>query len=286
LSSAGKKNSERDYGFLTPILTVMIVALVLSFFGLVFQLSANVSSPGAGYGNSLLIVNVAVFGTGALVALLLFYFLLRESVNIAVRLSVSLFVFTAIMSSLIYVRLFLGSYGFSSPIALILLSIVAYMGSFLGVLATFDALSKNARNLLFAACSGILGAFIGVIIPPLAMIIMIGLLAVLDIVTISRQTVRQSQKVLQDYESLVVLKLSYAGRDWAIGIGDLVSYSILVANSLANFGLTAALSSLALILAGSIINSRLAQRRQQVSGLPIATGLGLIPVIFCLILLR
>jgi hypothetical protein len=194
---------------------------------------------------------------------------LRESMGFAVKIAVSLFVFCATMSLLIYAKLFLMSYNVSSPTLAFALSIVGYFFGFLGVMAIFDVLSRNMRNLMFAFCSGVLGAFIGSLIPMAALILILVSMSALD--------------MIDNYEELVVLKLSYAGKDWAIGLGDLLSYSMLVANTFATFGSFAAMGSLCLILIGSFVVSRKAERSGQVAGLPIVVGLGLIPVILYLL---
>ncbi|WXG47163.1 MAG: hypothetical protein WED05_10975 [Candidatus Atabeyarchaeum deiterrae] len=278
--AVGKNDSggSHKYGSFGVLLTVMIIALVFAFTALVIELGANVSRGPFYFGSGLLLVNVAVLVLGISIAVLIFYGLLKGSVTLAVRVAIAIFVLSATVSLLMYANLFLGYYGLSSPAIRIGLSMVAYLGSFAGILAVFDVLSRNSRNVLFAFYSSVIGAFMGVLIPSIAMIVLLCFLAGLDLYLTLKQTVKKTKRLHEDYESIIILKMSYAGRDWAIGIGDLVSYSILVTNTLVNFGLVATLLSLFLVLLGSVITSRRARKVGQVPGLPLAIALGLIPV--------
>jgi hypothetical protein len=260
-------------------LIVMIIALVLSFAAVVFDLSAHVSQGPFAFQGELVWVNLSVIGIGLLVAVLVFYGILRESINISVRVAVTLFVFSAIMSALIYLKLFLSTYGVSSPGLHLILTLTAYTGGFLGVMAIFDVLPRRIRNVLFAVCSGVLGAFIGALIPTIMMILILGIMAAVDLIATHRSAVKNVKKIVEDYEMLVLLKLSYAGKTWAVGIGDLISYSILVANALMHIGWATALISLVLILVGSFVATARARKLAQTSGLPLAVGLGLVPVV-------
>jgi hypothetical protein len=261
----------------------MTIAFILSFAALLFELTSHVSTGTFYYQGQLFVNSVLVLAGGIVIAILIFFGILRESMGFAVKIAVSLFVFCATMSLLIYAKLFLMSYNVSSPSLAFALSIVGYFFGFLGVMAIFDVLSRNMRNLMFAFCSGVLGAFIGSLIPMAALILILVSMSALDMIVTRKGVVKESKKILDNYEELVVLKLSYAGKDWAIGLGDLLSYSMLVANTFATFGSFAAISSLFLILIGSFVVSRKAEKSGQVPGLPIAIGLGLLPVILYLL---
>ncbi len=276
--------SSNRYGFVGPLLAVMTIAFVLSFAALLFELTSHVSTGTFYYQGQLLVNSVLVLAGGIVIAVLIFFGILRESMGFAVKIAVSLFVFCATMSLLIYAKLFLLSYSISSPTLAFTLSIVGYFFAFLGVMAIFDVLSRNMRNLMFAFCSGVLGAFIGSLIPMPAIILILVSMSILDIILTRKGVVKQSKKILDNYEELVVLKLSYAGKNWAIGLGDLLCYSMLVANTFVTFGPVAAMSSLCLILIGSFFVSRKAERSGQVSGLPVAVGLGLIPMVLYLLI--
>ncbi|WXG44521.1 MAG: hypothetical protein WED04_10895 [Promethearchaeati archaeon SRVP18_Atabeyarchaeia-1] len=269
---------ERRYGAIAPILTVMLITLVMAFLAAVMQLASTVSmgpfNPGQQF-----IPNLLVVGLGLVIAVVVFYVVLKGSITVGVRVAVSIFIFSAIMTILLYVKFFLNMYGASSSAIFVIVSLVAYVASFLGVMAIFDVLSRRVRNAMFAVCSGVLGAFAGALIPPLALLFVLLLMAALDALLMRRHTVEKTKKTLEDYDQLVIMKLSYAGRNWAIGLADLLSYSMLIANCFANFGLVASLASLFLVVLGFFVGSWRAGESGQIAGLPLAIGLGLIPLI-------
>ena len=271
--AAGK----RGYGFLAPVVVVMLFAMVLAFAGFVFGLASKASQAPLGYGSEAIFVNLSILGIGFIVGVFIFYRVLQESINFGVKIAVALFVFSAVMSLLIYFRLLLTYYGFSNPLLHFSLTIIAYLCGFLGVMAIFDVLSTYWRNMLFAVCSATIGAFIGAVAPTVGVILILLIFAVLDFVLVKKEVVKRTKKISEDYEK-IVLKMSYAARDWAIGLADLVCYSMLVANCFVHFGLIASLGSLLLVLVGAILAFKEALKLNQVPGLPYSVVLGLIPV--------
>lgn len=269
----------RGYGFIGPILIVMVIALFISLAAFLVNLSATVSQGPFAYQEAESWVSLSVIGLGLIVAVMLFYGILEHSITVSVRLAVALFVFSAVGSSLIYLQLLMTTYDVASPALHFILTFVAYLGSFLGVLAIFDVLPRRARNVLFAVCSGVLGAFIGSLIPTITMVLILSIMAGIDLILTRRSTVEKSTKVNEDYEMLVLLRMSYAGKTWAVGIADLVCYSFLVANTLVYIGLIPAVISAAFIVVGSLVTAARARESTRSSGLPLSVVLGLIPVV-------
>jgi hypothetical protein len=261
----------------------MIITLILTFLAFLVELTTNVSRGPFEAGTPLL-TNLLVVGLGLVIAVIVFYFILRGSITVGVRVVVSIFVFSAIMSLLLFVKLFLTMYGASTASLFVIISIIAYLASFLGVMAIFDVLSRKTRNALFAVCSGVLGTFTGVLVPSAALVFVLVMMVGLDLILTRRHTVEKTTKVLEDYERMVILKLSYAGRNWAIGLADLLSYSMLIANCFTNFGLVISVASLILVLLGFFLGSLRAKEGGQVAGLPFAIGLGMIPLLFSMVL--
>jgi hypothetical protein len=276
----GMKLRRQNYGSIGPVLSVMLLAIAFSFAAIVIQLASHVSKGPFVFEGELVLVNLVLLGMGIMIAVLLFLGILKGSMGFAVRVAVSLFVFSAIMAVLIYLKLFLSISGaMPSPTLHAALSIAAYLIGFVGMMAIFDVLPRIYRNLLFAGCCGILGAFIGALMPTLAVVGILVVMSIMDLILTSRGTVRESRKMSEDYEKLIILKMSYSSKDWAIGLGDLVCYSMLVANTFTSFGLLPAIIAIILVTIGAIISLRKAQRSAQVPGLPFAIGLGLIPTI-------
>jgi hypothetical protein len=111
------------------------------------------------------------------------------------------------------------------------------------------------------------------------MVLILSIMAGIDLILTRRSTVEKSTKVNEDYEMLVLLRMSYAGKTWAVGIADLVCYSFLVANTLVYIGLIPAVISAAFIVVGSLVTAARARESTRSSGLPLSVVLGLIPVV-------
>jgi hypothetical protein len=85
------------------------------------------------------------------------------------------------------------------------------------------------------------------------------------------------------YDSIIIMT-TLPLEKYAVGLGDFLAYSILVASSLRSIGLYGAGTTVALILAGALVTSRLARSRLRVPGLPIPLWLGLVPSLLGLII--
>jgi hypothetical protein len=103
------------------------------------------------------------------------------------------------------------------------------------------------------------------------------LLSVVDIVLIKRRTVEKIFSAMA-YEKLLTA-VTFSNKEGGIGIGDLTCYSIIVANTAANFGFLSSALSLLLILVGSLLSLRITLSRGRLPGLPASVVLGLLPAI-------
>jgi hypothetical protein len=186
------------------------------------------------------------------------------------------------LSTLLFAKQIFILLNLESPLFLLVVAVVAYIGTYFAYLAFVESLSDRARNMLFVLCSGTLGSLLGVLVPTLLVIGISLFLSVADIILVGRGTV---EKIVgeAEYENLI-MKVAFSNREWGIGIGDLTCYAMVVANSLLNFGIFAGSLSLLLILIGSFITLRLTIRMFRVSGLPIPVTLGLMPSIILLFL--
>jgi hypothetical protein len=168
-----------------------------------------------------------------------------------------------------------------SPLFLLVVAFVAYIGTYFAYLAFVEALSDRTRNVLFLVCSGTLGSFLGVLVPTFSVIGISLLFSLADIILIGRSTV---EKIVgkNEYEKLI-MRVAFSNREWGIGIGDLTVFSMIVANSSVSFGVFVGGLSLLLILVGSLLSLVLTIRLIRIPGLPISTVLGLLPSILLLL---
>jgi hypothetical protein len=159
---------------------------------------------------------------------------------------------------------------------LIVVALITYIGAYFAYLVIVNEISDLMKNILFIVCSGSLGAFVGVVMPTVPLIVISFFLSFVDLFLINRKTV---ENIVGEraYEQLIT-EIAFSNKNWGIGIGDLTSYSIVVANTSANFGLLAGFSSLSMFIIGSFLSYMMTIRRGRFPGLPISMVLGLIPL--------
>jgi hypothetical protein len=203
--------------------------------------------------------------------------MLKTKRNFALRILVATFIIGGMLSTLLFGKHLFILLNLGSPLFLVVVAVAAYGGTYFAYLAFVESLSDRARNMLFVVCSGTLGAFLGVLVPILPVIGISLFLSVADLILISRGT---GEKIVgeAEYEKLI-MKISFSNREWGIGIGDLICYSMVVSNALVVFGFFTGVMSLLLILLGSLISLTLTLRVARLPGLPIPVTLGLLPSI-------
>ncbi|MCW4053999.1 MAG: hypothetical protein NWE84_03640 [Candidatus Bathyarchaeota archaeon] len=264
--------------FLIPIFFTILIALIYSQLVLASQAeSSDRTFLFEGYNEMFIAVNIAVIIIISALSLLIFFHILKTKRDLAIRVLISSFIMGGMVSTLLFGKHIFILLNFESPLFLLVVAFVAYIGAYFAYLAFIEALSNNARNALFLVCSGTLGSFLGVLLPMLPVIIISLFLSVADIILISRNTVEDIVGKTE-YERLI-MKLAFSNKEWAIGIGDLTCYSMIVANTSLSYGALAGGLSLLLILIGSFLTLLLTIRLIRVPGLPISAVLGLLPSI-------
>jgi hypothetical protein len=228
-----------------------------------------------GYSELFIALNIFAIVMASAIGLFIFFRLLKTRREVALRILVAAFIIGGMLSALLFGKHIFILLNLESPLFLLVLAVVAYVGTYLAYLAFIEALSERARNTLFVVCSGTLGAFLGVLVPIILVFGISLLLSIADIILIYRSTV---EKIVgeAEYEKLI-MRLAFLNRDWGIGIGDLTCYSMVVSSSSVNYGVLVGGLSLLLIFAGSILSLALAIRMVRIPGLPIAMVLGLLP---------
>jgi len=264
--------------FMMPILFTIMISLLLAYFTL-FSTFNGANSPLLfdGIDEFFVALNITVLAVVSTTSLFIFFRLFREKPELAVKILVATFILSGILSTLLFAKLLFTSLGLESPLILIIVALVTYMGAYFAYLVIVDALSDRMKNLLFVVCSGALGSFVGVLVPTPPIIVISLFLAIADLVLIKRKTVEKFAGEAT-YEKLIV-GIAFSSREWGIGIGDLTCYSIVVANTSLNFGIPAGGSSLLMIMIGSFLSLAIAVKRARVPGLPISIALGLLPSI-------
>lgn len=269
--------------FMLPILFTIIISIILSYFVLLLQFEGNNStSLFHGIDDFFAVINIFFIILVSISSLFLFFGLFRKRQEIAIKILVATFILSGILSTLLFAKLIFNSLALGSPIILIIVGVVSYIGAYFAYLVLVEALSERMKNLLFVVCSGALGSFVGVLMPTIPVIGISLVLSIADLILIKKKSV---EKILGEttYEKLIA-GITFSNKNWGVGIGDLTMYSIVVSNTSANFGVLTGVSSLLMILIGSFLSYILTLRRGRFPGLPITMVLGLIPSIACSLL--
>lgn len=262
--------------FLLPIFFAILISLVYSQFVLLAHPYSNSSTfTFEGYDVIFIALNIFAIAIISAISLLIFFHILKTKKEVALRTLVATFIIGGMLSTLLFGKHLFVLLNLESPLFLLVVAVVAYIGTYFAYLAFVEALSDRARNTLFVVCSGTLGSFLGVLVPILPVIGISLFLSVADMVLINRGTV---EKIVgeAEYEKLI-MKLAFSNREWGIGIGDLTCYSMVVSSSSVSYGVLVGGLSLLLILVGSLLSLVLAIRMVRIPGLPIAIVLGLLP---------
>jgi hypothetical protein len=280
LSRFSSSNSGR-VGFIYPIFFAIIISMFL--VQLILLVSpyeeATIVSLQRSFTFST-IINLLVISLVAAVFLYVLFRYRKIGNKLAAKILVAMFIEGGMLAILLFGKLLFITLGLETPIFLVFVAIIAYIGSYFAFLSFVDQLSRRGRNRLFVIASGSLGSFLGLLLPIPIIIVVSILLAVADAFLIQKGVFKGFLGETQ-YEKLII-EMAFSTSEWGIGIGDLINYSMIVSGASANFGLVIGGLSLILILVGAIFTMSLATKQRYVPGLPIATALGLLPSLFVL----
>lgn len=263
--------------FIVPIFFSIIISTIFSYLVFFLNYKDESSSLLFGIEDFFGFLNILIIIFVSILILFLFIRLIKNREKLAIKILVATFILSGILSTLLFVKLIFNSIFFESPIILIISGFVTYIGAYFAYLVLVEALSERKKNLLFIISSGALGSFVGVLIPVIPIIGISLLLSVIDLILIQRKSLK---KILgeSNYENMII-EISVSNKKWGIGIGDLTCYSMVVSNTLSNFGILPGIFSLILILIGSVLSFKLTLKKGRFPGLPITLILGLIPLI-------
>jgi len=269
--------------FMAPIFFAILISTIFTQFVLLAEPIRDSTALFDGISECFVALNILIITLASITSLLIFFHIFKKRREFALKILVAAFILGGVLSTLLFGKLIFNLLELNSPLLLIFVAIVAYVGAYSAYLVMVDALSDRMKNLLFVICSGALGSFLGVLMPAVPVIGISLFLSVLDLVVIKRKTVENIVGE-QAYEKLVA-NVAFANQDWGIGIGDLTCYAMVVSNTSMNFGIFAGSLSLLLVLIGSFLSLALTIRRVRLAGLPIPVALGLLPSITLLFFL-
>ena len=269
--------------FLYPIFFAIIISMVL--VQLILLVNSYQERPLLSLQKSFTtstILNLLVVSVLSAIVLFILFRIRKIRNKTAAKALIAMFIEGGMLAILLFGKLLFISLGLETPIFLIFVAVVAYIGTYFAFLAFVDSLSQKARNRLFVISSGSLGSFLGLLIPILPVIGISIILAITDIFLI--QTAFFQRMLGEAKHEKIIIEMAFSTNEWGIGIGDLICYSMIVSSTSANYGILVGSLSLLFILTGALFTMKLTAKQRQVPGLPIATTLGLLPSILVLIL--
>jgi presenilin-like A22 family membrane protease len=262
----GKFNAQIAY--LIPVLASLLFGL-----GCAYLLLAQNSTPSipvtpftgdttsSSFGNALYFV--IIVAVGATVFYLLLKWKSRKLITFLISFALTA---AALLLSVFYLSVLFASI----PNAMIIVIVLSIVVTVLVDVAVFR-LGNKIRNAVVVCLGGALGVFFGASISLLSAVLILCFLAVYDVFAVYKGPVGKIALVGLDQ----LKGLSFSFKDFQMGLGDLVFYSMLSGIMLFNFGFLSYVVSFAGILAGVFLTFVMLEKRRIFPGLPIPVLLGL-----------
>jgi hypothetical protein len=270
----------RRFNFILPVFFAILVSTICAQFVLLAEPLRDSKGLIGELGDFLIVLNLIAVTLMSIMSLLIFFRIFKKRPELALKILVAVFIMGGVLSTLLFGKLVFNLLGIDSPLFLVVTAITAYAGAYFAYLVLVDALSERMKNSLFVICSGLLGSFLGILLPVIPVLLISSFLSILDLFLIKRKTL-EDMVGEEAYEKLII-NVTFSNKGWGIGIGDLTCYAMIASNTLITFGFLAGVISLFLILLGSFLSMALTVRMFRVPGLPIPVVLGLLPSILLL----
>lgn len=259
---------------LAPILASLVFGILCAYLMIESQIDFYQVTPfpeGVGsLGNGLYFVILAGVGASLLYLLLKRKSFKLVSVITGVALTVAVF-----MLSTVYLYAVFSTFLF--PYVDVVILILSTSATVLADFIVFRTHSP-AAGFVVLLIGGALGAFLGIMIPTISTILILGFLAVYDVFAVFRGPVG---KIAQGgLEQLRGLSISF--KDVQMGLGDLTFYAMLVSRVLASAGPIYCLGSTAGVLIGVFLAFKMLEKKGMFPGLPFSIALGLVPLLISL----
>lgn len=253
---------------LTPILVSLLFGMFCAFLLLTSPMEIYGITPfpegvAGAFGNAFYFV--ILVGVGAT---LIYLLLKRKSRKLITLITGFVLTIAVFMLSMIYMFAAFSRFAIPSLEALILI-----LSLFITALASFTVFRTRSRacNLVVLCLGGALGTFLGVSIPTLSAILILGFLAIYDVFAVYHGPVGKIARSGLDQ----LRGLSFSFKDIQMGLGDLTFYSMLSGHMLLYFGLVPCLASMIGILFGCLLTFKMLEKKGMFPGLPFPILFGL-----------
>jgi hypothetical protein len=257
----------------TPLLVAIVVSAILLGTG-----QGGLSSPASSIGT----IDVLTPGFASVVLVSLLLYGLRRNPERIARLVRGAIIVAGTVSGLAILNFLVASY---ANIPLLFYLGVAPLG-YLGIYAAFTSynglLSSRKTVVMMAVSTTLLGSLIGGLLPPVFTVLLLFALSIVDTLLVENNVLTKIVGAQNYYDVVKITTLPLY--DHAVGIGDFLVFSMLVACSARLSGVYSAGVTLVLILTGAFITFELVKSRSRFAGLAVPIWLGLIPSVLELLL--
>jgi len=277
---------------LLPIIMTLSLAIILSIIGIV----SNIQIEGAPFperegGLFFALLNAIFYTLFAIIGITLIYYAIKYGKEKLLKVFFTLcFGFMGVFLIFFFLYLMLAIFGVTEEIYFIFVIIISIVtGLYLSYILLAKKSSLSMKNVALLLYGAFIGAFLGVVLPTWTAFLLIGILAIYDIIAVFRGPIKKIIEMTENNEnSPLPIDMTYTTRNWEIGLGDLAFYSMLSTHTLflgfqldflTEYNLLGAIIPCACttfgILLGAFITFKLLKRRPLLPGLPISVGLGI-----------
>ncbi|MHA2407531.1 MAG: presenilin family intramembrane aspartyl protease, partial [Candidatus Ranarchaeia archaeon] len=236
-----------SWKYLIPIVATLVISSVFAWITYLAtgQLQVLPFDPSQFQGDQATpaVLNTALYVGIALIAAFSIIYLLRRQKIHLIRI---IFIFALAFTSTVVIYLILNSLGVllnASPLTrIILIASSPVYGLCLTYFVTSLTPGSKIRNLATIVIGSLIGAFLGPNIPTWTILLLLVALAIYDIYAVKQGPIKEMVETLEETEKeegegIDIPMLTYATKEWEIGIGDLAFYSAFTDHVLIYFGL-------------------------------------------------
>ena len=125
--------------FFIPILLTILISLIFGSFTLSIQTYDNSLKPIFDPVNDFFVtLNIFIIVLVSITSLFIFFLFFKKRQEIAMRILIAVFILSGILSTLLFTKLIFTYLGFESPLILIVVAIITYIGAYFAYLVIVD----------------------------------------------------------------------------------------------------------------------------------------------------
>lgn len=262
--------------FAEYVLSSSLALAVAGVFSYSYRLVAPPILPSAA-GLTILLTSF-LFALIGVVALSVLYLMMVRGMDTATRVVVStaLTPFVVLAIAVFVQIIVMALFKIANPgLASLSITGALFFTAMLQLLILADAISEKMRNFIMIFYGSIFGAFMGVVVHPVAALVVVATVATYDLFFVYLYLSKRALKIK--------MTLSVRGENVSIGIGEFIFYALPPSVAFYRYDITTGLISTLLVVIGIAMNILIMPRRQIIAGITVPTTLGILPTAFRLL---